>query len=219
MSMKSGDLKFPIFYSFRRCPYAMRARLSLLVSKQQVEIREVILKEKPVEFLKTSPSATVPCLLTNDKVIDESLDIMIWALNRNDPENWLKMPKLGYDLIMQNDGSFKMALDRTKYHSRFPNEDPKINRKLASDFIFELEDMIEGSFLFGDQPKMADMAILPFVRQFAFIDKIWFDQQPWTKVSRWLNEFLESQIFTNIQDKYNKWKSNSNAVLFPPIIY
>ena len=103
-----------IFYSFRRCAYAMRARLSLVISKTRVEIREVYLKEKPKEFLASSVSATVPCMVTQEKIIDESLDIMLWVLKKNDPQNWLKMPKIGFDLIKENDGPFKYYLDKTK---------------------------------------------------------------------------------------------------------
>ncbi len=193
----------------------MRARLALFASKQKVEMREVLLREKPSEFLKASDSGTVPCLLTKEETIDESLDIMIWALKKNDPAKWLEMPKPGYDLIMQNDGSFKESLDKTKYHSRYPDEDPRENRRLASRFILKLEQTMAKRFLFGDQPKIADMAILPFVRQFAFIDKTWFDQQPWPKVRNWLNEFLRSQMFLNIQHKYDQWKPGTGAVFFP----
>ena len=213
--MESKELDYPILYSFRRCPYAMRARLSLLVSNQRVEIREVHLREKPQEFLKSSKSATVPCLVTNQEIIDESLDIMIWALKLNDPFQWLRMPMLGYDFISQNDGPFKFALDKTKYHSRYPNEDSIKNREIASKFISDLEKEMAGSFLFGDQPSLADMAILPFLRQFAFIDKVWFDQQSWPKVAAWLNDFLCSKLFLNIQKKYDRWFPESKTIFFP----
>ena len=213
--METKGLDYPILYSFRRCPYAMRARLSLLVSNQRVEIREVYLREKPQEFLKSSKSATVPCLVTNHETIDESLDIMIWALKLNDPLQWLKMPKLGYDFISQNDGFFKLALDKTKYHSRYPNENPIKNREIASKFISELEKEMVGSFLFGNQPSLADMAILPFLRQFAFIDKEWFDQQSWPKVAAWLSNFLSSELFLNIQKKYDRWLPESKTIFFP----
>jgi len=125
------------------------------------------------------------------------------------------MPKLGYDFISQNDGSFKLALDKTKYHSRYPNEDPIKNREIASKFISELEKEMAGSFLFGDQPSLADMAILPFLRQFAFIDKAWFDQQSWPKVAAWLNDFLSSELFLNIQKKYDRWFPESKIIFFP----
>ena len=213
--MKDQKINKPILYSFRRCPYAMRARLALLEANQKVEIREILLKEKPVEFLQASPSSTVPCLLIDDRIIDESLDIMTWALNKNDPGNFLDMPDLGYDLINENDGPFKLALDKTKYHSRYPDENPKSNREKASSFIHKLENILEGSFLFGEDPKLADIAVLPFIRQFALVDKIWFDQQPWQKVVVWLNLFLESKRFTDIQQKYVPWKSGTNSVFFP----
>ena len=213
--MKNQKINKPIFYSFRRCPYAMRARLALLEANQKVEIREILLIDKPDEFLQASPSSTVPCLLIGDKIIDESLDIMTWALNKNDPGNFLDMPDFGYDLINENDGPFKLALDRTKYHSRYPDEDPKSNREKASSFIYKLENILEGTFLFGEDPKLADIAVLPFIRQFAFVDRIWFDQQPWQKVVVWLNRFLESKRFTDIQHKYVQWKSGTNTVFFP----
>ena len=140
----------PIFYSFRRCPYAMRARLSLVISKTRVEIREVYLKEKPKEFLASSVSATVPCMVTQEKIIDESLDIMLWVLKKNDPQNWLKMPKIGFDLIKENDGPFKHYLDKTKYHSRYPEINPEESRKKASIFLTKLENMMDNNYLFGN---------------------------------------------------------------------
>ena len=108
----------PILYSFIRCPYAIRARLALLVAQQTVVLREIVLRDKPEEFLNTSPSETVPCLVLKDKVIDESLDIMIWALKIKDPKNWLKMPDNGYELIEMIDNEFKNLLDKTKYSTR-----------------------------------------------------------------------------------------------------
>ena len=113
----------PILYSFRRCPYAIRARLALLVSEQRVELREVVLRDKPKEFLDVSPSATVPCLVEESSSIDESLDVMKWALHRSDPDAWLDMPDTGWDWITRCDGPFKHALDRTKYASRYPDQD------------------------------------------------------------------------------------------------
>ena len=130
----------PIFYSFRRCPYAMRARLSLVISKTRVEIREVYLKEKPKEFLASSVSATVPCMVYKEKIIDESLDIMLWVLKKNDPQNWLKMPKIGFDLIKENDGPFKHYLDQTKYYSRYPEINPEESRKKAGTADLQTEE-------------------------------------------------------------------------------
>lgn len=207
--------RYPIFYSFRRCPYAMRARLSLVASNTKVEIREILLNNKPKEFLDVSVSATVPCLVENEKIIDESLDIMIWVLKNNDPNNWLKMPALGHDLIKENDGPFKKYLDLTKYHSRHPETNPEESRKKAATFLIKLETIMADDFLFGINPTLADMAILPFVRQFANTDLQWFNQQKWPLVKSWLSKFISSEIFETIQVKYNQWKKNAEPQFFP----
>ena len=207
--------RYPIFYSFRRCPYAMRARLSLVASNTKVEIREILLNNKPKEFLDVSVSATVPCMVENEKIIDESLDIMIWVLKNNDPNNWLKMPALGHDLIKENDGPFKKYLDLTKYHSRHPETNPEKSRKKAATFLIKLETIMADDFLFGINPTLADMAILPFVRQFANTDLQWFNQQKWPRVKSWLSKFISSEIFETIQVKYNQWKKNAEPQFFP----
>ena len=208
-------MKNPILYSFRRCPYAMRARLSLVVSKTRVEIREVLLKKKPKEFLDVSASATVPCLITNEEILDESMDIMYWALKKSDPQNWLKMPKLGNDLIKENDTSFKHYLDLTKYHIRYPRLNPKESRIKASAFLIKLESIMVDNFLFGPTPTIADMSILPFVRQFANTDLEWFDNQNWPRVKSWLYKFIGSEIFHEIQIKFVQWQTNSKPCFFP----
>lgn len=208
-------MTLPIFYSFRRCPYAMRARLALQSTGIQVELREIVLKDKAPEFLDTSPSKTVPCLKAGKRIIDESLHIMAWALGQKDPEHWLEMPPEGYELIAQCDGPFKQALDRTKYATRYPENDPSEERKKASDFIEVLETQLTDGFLFADTPKVADMAILPFVRQFANTDKTWFANQPWPKVQTWLDTFVNSDQFSSIMNKYPKWTSGDPITLFP----
>lgn len=204
----------PTLYSFRRCPYAMRARLALACAGQQVELREVVLRDKPAAFLTVSPSATVPCLVTPDGAIDESLDIMVWALRRNDPEHWLKMPQAGWDWITRADGPFKQALDRTKYASRYPDEDGSSQRALAAEFLADLDEQID-SWIFA-KATLADYAILPFVRQFAFIDKDWFDQQPWPRLQAWLERFLASGRFESIMLKYPQWQEGDAPTCFPP---
>ncbi len=206
---------YPVLYSFRRCPYAMRARLSLVVSKTRVEIREVLLKKKPKEFLDVSASATVPCLITNEEILDESMDIMYWALKKSDPQNWLKMPKIGNDLIKENDTSFKHYLDLTKYHIRYPRLNPKESRIKASAFLIKLESIMVDNFLFGPTPTIADMSILPFVRQFANTDLEWFDNQNWPRVKSWLYKFIGSEIFHEIQIKFVQWQTNSKPCFFP----
>jgi len=206
----------PILYSFRRCPYAMRARLALVVSDQQVELREILLRDKAPEFLTVSESATVPCLKSSDVILDESLDIMKWALAQNDPDDWLTMPEAGHDLITQADGPFKEALDQTKYHTRY-DSDPKLARAKAHDFLHQLNAQIgPKAYLFKDTPSLADMAILPFVRQFANIDKPRFDGEDWPNLSRWLESFLASDIFQTIMPKYAVWQAGDAPITFPP---
>lgn len=205
----------PILYSFRRCPYAMRARLAVVSAQITVELREIVLRDKAPEFLECSSSKTVPCLKTDKKVIDESLHIMAWALAQNDPENWLQMPTEGYDLIAQSDGPFKKALDRTKYATRYPECVRDEERAKASSFIQQLEIQLDKPYLFKDTPSIADMAILPFIRQFANIDKEWFFAQPWPRVQKWLSCFMESERFLSIMTKYPKWQSGDDVTLFP----
>lgn len=191
----------------------MRARLALASSGQTVELREIVLRDKPSAFLALSPSATVPCLQAGDHVIDESLDVMKWALARNDPQGWCDMPAQGWDWIARADGPFKEALDRTKYASRYPNEDAQEHRALASVFLRDLDALID-QWIF-DHPTIADYAILPFVRQFAFIDKRWFDAQPWPNVQGWLQRFLDSDAFAGIMSKYPQWVEGDAPVRFP----
>lgn len=202
----------PILYSFRRCPYAMRARLAVASAQQRVELREIVLRDKAPAFLAASPSGTVPCLVTDQGAIDESLDVMKWALARNDPEGWLNMPADGWAWITRADGPFKDALDRTKYATRYPDCDPTAQRAQAAAFLTDLDGQIS-DWMFG-QPTLADYAILPFVRQFAFIDKRWFDAQPWPNLHPWLERFLVSDRFAAIMTKYSKWGEGDTPVMF-----
>lgn len=212
--LKVGHMSF-VFYSFRRCPYAMRARLALHVSGVPVRLREVVLRDKPDAFLAASPSATVPCLVEGGNVIDESLDIMMWALKQNDPEDWLDMPQEGWDWIEQCDGPFKHALDRTKYATRYPTECPHKHRADAMVFLSDLNGIMS-NWIF-ERPTVADFAILPFVRQFAFIDKVAFDVADLPKLQNWLARFLESPRFTEIMSKYSKWVEGDIEPIFPSV--
>ena len=191
----------------------MRARLALVAASIPVHLREVVLRDKPAAFLAASPSGTVPCLVDGEVVIDESLDIMVWALERHDPRGLLDMPAVGWDLIAECDGPFKQALDRTKYATRFPDADPVAERSRAGAFLTQLDAQIE-SHLF-DRPTLADAAILPFVRQFAFIDKRWFDAQEWPHLQRWLDRFLTSDAFATIMPKFPQWQAGDPPVIFP----
>lgn len=200
----------PILYSFRRCPYAMRARLALSVSEQKVEHREVVLRNKPRALLDASPKGTVPVLVLPDgKVLDESLDIMFWALNQNDPKSWLPTDQEREDvmaLIRQNDGPFKSALDRYKYPDRYEGASSAEARNQASEIIEALNQRLaEHGCLFGPNPGLGDMAILPFVRQFAHVDREWFYAKPWPAAIRWLDQFKASEIFKTIMKKHEAW--------------
>lgn len=191
----------------------MRARLAVGLSGMEVELREIVLHDKPVAFLEASASGTVPCLVTANGVIDESLDIMKWALAQSDPEGWLAMPAEGWAWIDRADGPFKEALDRTKYQTRYPEADSAEQRGRAATFLGDLDRQIN-EWMF-ERPTIADYAILPFVRQFAFIDKTWFDAQPWQDLQRWLERFLTSARFDAIMMKYPKWAEGDPPVVFP----
>jgi len=209
------DQSSPIFWTFRRCPYAIRARLAIASAGIRVELREIQLKNKPKAFLETSASATVPALRIGDQVFDESLDIMVWALKQNDPEGLLQMPASGWDLISENDGPFKSALDHTKYAVRYPNLDENAERSKAAKFLLKLDrQLADGSWLFGSNPTLADLAISPFVRQFANTDRTWFDNQPWPALIAWLDRFLQSDAFTHVMAKHQPWSEGTAAVWF-----
>jgi glutathione S-transferase len=187
----------PILYSFRRCPYAIRARMALAVSGTECEVREVKLRDKPAALIAASPKATVPVLVLPDgRVIDESLDIVRWALARNDPEDWLAGDDSG--LIAANDGPFKHHLDRYKYPERH-GSDPEEHRAAGLDLLSALEARLtEHAWLCGDRRSLTDAAIMPFVRQFAAVDRAWFDVQPLAGVQRWLAGQLASALFVAV---------------------
>ena len=209
-------MTLPILYSFRRCPYAMRARLAIASAGITCELREIVLRDKAPEFLTASPKGTVPVVVTGGTVLEESLDVMHWALGKNDPEGWLNVPQEAHSLIAEADGPFKSALDRTKYATRYKDADPSVEREKASVFLRKLDMMlVEQLYLFGESPSIADMAIAPFVRQFANIDKDWFDAQPWPNLHAWLERFLTSDRFAAIMDKYPKWSDGDAPTYFP----
>ena len=184
----------PKLFSFRRCPYAIRARLALLVSGQKFELHEVSLRAKPAVMLDASPKGTVPVLVLPDgTVIDQSLDIMLWALGKSDPERWLTAHDAG--LIAQNDGPFKHHLDRYKYAPRYEC-DPLPHRAAALAIVLGWETRIrEGGQFCGTGRSITDMAIMPFVRQFAATDRPWFEAQDIPHVQRWLADHEASTLF------------------------
>jgi len=203
--------ELPILYSFRRCPYAMRARLALWVSGTRCELREVKLSAKPPQLLEASPKDTVPVLVTQDGVvIEESLDIMRWALTRKDPEGWLECDVPA--LIEANDGPFKYHLDRYKYPNRH-GSDPAEHRSAALEILTGLEKRLaEHPQLCGARRGVADMAIFPFVRQFAATDGTWFSAQPLPKLQVWLAGHLRSNDFAAIMTKHAPWQPGDEPV-------
>lgn len=204
----------PIFYSFRRCPYAMRARMAVAVSGIETELREVVLRDKPSAMIAASPKATVPVVVLPDgRVIEESLDIMHWALGQNDPENWLDRDS--DNLIPANDGPFKAALDRYKYPHRYDLENGEAHRDIAMEHLVLLDTiLLDQPYLAGRARGLADIALFPFVRQFAATDQAWFDAQPMPGLQRWLNRHLESDLFASIMHRYPQWKAGDAVTIF-----
>ena len=204
-------MNLPVLYSFRRCPYAMRARLALRVAGVPYELREVALKAKPAAMLAVSPKATVPVLqLPDGSVLEESLDIMAWALAQSDPDGWLAQGSLeeAQALIARNDGPFKHLLDRYKYASRHPEFTATQYRQQAVDLhIGPLNARLAATpHLLGVGPSLADAAIFPFVRQFAGVDETWFAQAPFPALRAWLNAWLASPLYQDIMEKTLPWK-------------
>ena len=193
-------------YSYRRCPYAMRARMALRVAGIQVEIREISLRNKPPEMLALSPKGTVPVLHSLDgRVIDESLDIMRWALTQHDPQGWLTHASTPEqrELIKQNDTVFKHWLDRYKYAVRYPEFDATYYRDQAlKSQIDNLESILSPHpFLGGRAPALSDVAIFPFVRQFAAVDQVWFEASRYAATRKWLNAWIASELFRLVMQK------------------
>ncbi len=206
----------PVLYSFRRCPYAMRARMALWVAGITVELREVKLAAKPPALIAASPKGTVPVLVQSDgTVIDQSLDIMRWALGQNDPEGWLAGEDAGR--IAVNDGPFKHHLDRAKYPGRYEEEDGTDHRAAALALLAPLEERLENApYLSGETRSLTDIALLPFIRQFAAIDPAWFAAQPLPRVQGWLDGLLASDLFASIMGKFAVWQAGDAPVLFGP---
>lgn len=194
-----------LLYSYRRCPYAMRARMALVSAKIQCEVHEIDFKNKPAHMIEISPKGTVPVLQTaQGRVIEESLDIVYWALNQNDSENLLQ--EGARDLIAENDGAFKSALDRYKYPNRFPEEDCSNARDKAESFLRELNDILQNqSCLLGHRLRAADICIFPFIRQCANVDSEWFDALPYKSLHHWLEQQITSDLFLHV---FQKQKEN-----------
>ncbi len=217
MVSKPNHQNAPILYSFRRCPYAMRGRMGLYYAGIICELREVVLRDKPQEMLDISPKGTVPVLqLSDGSILEESLDIMRWALDQNDPDGWR-----GGDadeinnLIAENDGPFKKALDRYKYPGRYPDEDCSGAREDGEAFLKQLNERLEQHrYLISERISFADIAIFPFIRQFANTDRTWFDGLPYTPLQHWLEAHLQSDLFQAIMPKYDQWHKGNPPLYF-----
>ncbi|MDB5706988.1 MAG: Glutathione S-transferase, N-terminal domain [Sphingomonas bacterium] len=207
----SGSL--PILYSFRRCPYAMRARMAVLIAGETVELREVTLRDKPADMVAASPKATVPVLaLPDGAVIDESIEIMRWALARQDPEGWLAGDDAA--VIARNDGPFKHHLDRYKYPDRH-DADPLPHRAACLAILAELEPRLaRATNLCGEGRSLTDIALMPFVRQFAATDRAWFGAQPLPAVQAWLARHIGSDLFDRAMVRLAPWRPGDAPVFF-----
>ena len=209
------EIALPVLYSFRRCPYAMRARLALHVSGLAFEHREVVLKNKPAHMLSLSPKGTVPVLwlrsAAGDQVLEQSLDIMLWALRQNDPLGWMPSAEAATSdataLIAHNDGPFKRQLDRYKYPNRSGLASGTADRDEAALWLHTLDARLRAQpFLAGEQFGLADAALAPFVRQYAHTDPAWFAAQPWGPLAAWLAAFEGSALFEAIMQKHTPWQ-------------
>lgn len=211
----------PILYSFKRCPYAMRARLALAVGSHACELREIVLKDKPASLLSASAKGTVPVLvLAGGRVIDQSLDIMLWALRQRDPEGWLTPDGDSLSdmlaLIQTCDQGFKADLDRYKYPNRF-GVDPVLHRSQGMAWLNTLRPRLTlNAFFSGPRPALADFATAPFVRQFAHTDVPWFEQNADPALQRWLAHCLALPVFAQVMHKYPVWVEGTPGVAFPP---
>lgn len=196
---------YPLLYTFRRCPYAIRARMALVYSKIKIDQQEVDLKNKPREMLDASAKGTVPVLIVDEGlVIDESLDIMLWALNQSDPDGWLN-PELKNEtgqLIQINDANFKLVLDNYKYPQKSKEKDPLYYRDKAEMYLEQLDSLLKNKhYLLSDHVSFVDIAIFPFIRQFCMVDKVWFAQSKYQHLQVWLDSFLNSDLFLTVMRK------------------
>jgi glutathione S-transferase len=207
----------PVLYSFRRCPYAIRARLAIARAGICVELREVVLRDKPQALIDASPKATVPVLVLPDgSVIDESFDILLWALGINDPDDWLhgdhsEMVKM----VAQNDGEFKKNLDGYKYPQWNTGKTHDEYRDDGARWLALLDKRLRSSkFLTGDAPSALDIAIMPFIRQFANTDLGWFEASPYTSLGRWLGFWKASGLFLSVMHKNPQWQPGNSTLMF-----
>lgn len=208
-------MTLPLLYSFRRCPFAIRARLALRYAGIAVEHREVLLRDKPAQMLAASPKGTVPVLVLPEAgVLDESIDIMTWALSQADPGHWQSPPCVGAldEWIAANDGPFKSSLDRYKYADRHPEHPAAHYRDEACAYLRSMDAVLaEHDWLHGHHQGFADAALFPFIRQFAMVDYAWFEGGPYPNLCRWLETWLAHPLFLAVMEKVPPWRPDENA--------
>jgi len=215
--------RLPILYSLRNCPYAMRARIAIFYTQQPVILRDLVLSNKPTALLAASPKGTVPVLVVSEpkeQVIDESLDIMLWALSQSDPDDLLQQNDLDafnqmIKLISTFDHEFKASLEAYKCAKRYHEESLSQHRKTCEVYIQDLEKRLtEHEFLMSSRSSLADIALLPFIRQFARVERQWYLQSPYPNLKMWLNNYLQSPMFSKVMAKFSLWSPGDEATLF-----
>ncbi|WP_429750406.1 glutathione S-transferase [Vibrio minamisatsumaniensis] len=216
-----NEADLPILYSLRRCPYAMRGRMGIALSQQQVLLREIVTKDKPRELLASSPKGTVPILvLPSGEVIEQSLDVMNWALQQNDPQDLLRssnptLSKQVQQLIKTNDDEFIGHLEKYRASVRYRNIDVEQRRQACEAFIGQLEARLtDQPYFFGQTPSLADFAVMPFVSQFVRVEKKWFVQSEYQNVGRWLRSLLESPLYSQVMKQYPLWNETKQDCIF-----
>jgi glutathione S-transferase len=221
----TSNLTLPVLYSLRNCPYAMRARVAIYYAKQKVALRDLVLSNKPDEMLAASPKGTVPVLVIGNEfekpqVIDESLEVMLWALNESDPDNLLHgetphlLPEM-LSLISQFDNEFKTCFDKYQCAKRYHEDTLENDRKACEKYIMDLEQRLQvNDFLMSDKNSLADIALLPFIRKFSKVERQWYLQSPYPKLRAWLNQYLQSRMFSKVMTQYPLWVDKGELTIF-----
>jgi len=224
--IKTNNL--PILYSLRNCPYAMRARIAIFKSQQPIELRDVVLSNKPEEMIAASSKGTVPILVfehedEQSKVIDESLDIMLWALNESDPDDLLNVKHGDTDssaladmlsLINVFDNDFKSTLEQYRCAKRYHEDNLLECRQTCEEHLKVIEELLnKQAYIFSEKESLVDIALLPFIRQFARVERQWYLKSPYPKLRQWLNNYLQSPMFSKVMTKYPLWLDNNEIII------
>ncbi|MBA6336111.1 MULTISPECIES: glutathione S-transferase [unclassified Colwellia] len=215
----------PVLYSLRNCPYAMRARIAIYYAKQTVALRDLVLTDKPDEMIAVSPKGTVPVLVTEldtgePRVIEESLEVMLWALDKSDPDNLLHsdtpdlLPEM-LSLISTFDDEFKQCFDKYQCAKRYHETSLASDRAACEKYIADLEQRLQlTEFLMSDKNSLADIALLPFIRKFSKVERQWYLHSPYPKLRAWLNNYLQSRMFSKVMTQYPLWLENKAVITF-----